>query len=75
MFSTVILLALQAATTQQVALASATDTPTQQQTAEPAGAEPQTRKVCRKVLDTRTGLIAKPRKICRTVPVDGDSAN
>lgn len=75
MFSTVVILALQAATTQQVAIATAADTPTQQQAAEPAAAEPQMKRVCRSVLDTRTGLIAKPRKVCRMVPADADSAN
>ena len=75
MFSSVIFLVLQAATTQQAALATAAEAPVQQEAVAPAPAEPQTKRVCRNVLDTRTGMIAKPRKICRMVPVDSDSAN
>ena len=74
MFGSIILLALQAATTQQVALASAAETPSQQE-AEPVAAETQTRRVCRTVLDSRTGPIAKQRKICRAVPVTDNGAN
>ena len=60
---------------QQVALATAAEAPVEQQAgAEPAIEQPARKRVCRSVLDTRVGLIAKSRKICREVSAD-DAAN
>lgn len=64
MFS-MFVLALQAATTQPVALV--TEGAVQQETAAEPVRAAQPKKVCRTVLDNRTGLIAKQRKVCRTV--------
>ena len=62
-------LLLQAATTQQVATPPTTpaEAPAPEQ-AESAGPEqPERKRVCRKQIDSRTGHIAKQRKICRFV--------
>ncbi len=70
-----VVFALQTATAQQVALATAAEAPIEQQAgAEPAIEQPARKRVCRSVLDTRVGLIAKSRKICREVSAD-DAAN
>src|SRR4051812_31482349 len=60
------LLLLQSATTQQIALA--TETPVEK--AEPSEPATKPKRVCRTVIDTLTGLIAKSHKVCRDVAAD-----
>lgn len=59
-----IMLMLQTATTQQAALVTNAPAPVAEET---ASTERPLRRVCRTVLDTRVGLIAKSRKGCREV--------
>lgn len=40
----------------------------------PESAQPKTKRVCRTVLDTRSGMVAKSRKICREVPDEPTTA-
>ena len=74
MLSFLLLVALQAGTAQTTVMATAVEAPAQDETAETAApaevaapAAPPRKKVCRNQIDTRVGLIAKSRKVCRFV--------
>ena len=77
MLGSLLFLALQAATSQPVVLATAAEAamPDQAAPAAAAPAEPQRKKVCRTTLDTRTGPIAKARKSCWFVDADKTDAS
>lgn len=71
MIGSVLFLALQAAAPQQVALTAATEAAPQQQAPEAAleaaPAQPARKRVCRTVVDNRTGIMGKRSKVCRYV--------